>query len=233
MHVTSPREKREAMLQVQKLEEFFNWLLDCRFFPESCGTPRRFLPDIDREIGRLKKLDEKGCPAIKSTIENLEVARSHVANTGYEFQSEFIHGTSTRDENTEPFWRLFAATCVACALWPDSSPNRRIWEKMKSNGYVSSQNIGCERTLETRVRRFGDSIAPGFRRMVLQYEYQNFKSFSAWPDTAKALQAGWRLKDVQRLSRLTAVGKREVRMLEKLCANYEARKGGLKLSVGS
>ena len=220
------------MLQVQKLEEFFNWLLDCRFFPEPCGTPRRFLPDIDREIGHLKKLEEEGCPAIKFSIESLEAARSSVAKTGYEFRCEFISGTSTSKENAEPVWRLFAATCVAAALWPDVSPHRRVWEKLQSNGYVSSQNI-VERTLEMRVRRYDDGATPQHRRFVLQIEYQNFKSFSAWPDTAKALKAGWSAKDRQRLSRLTTVGKREIRILEKLCANYEARKGRLKLSVGS
>ncbi len=213
------------MLQEQKLEDFFNWLLDCRFFPKPCGNPQRFLPRIDREIQCLKKLEQEGCPAIKFAIENLETARSSIARMGYEFRSKFMTIAGGQDKrNIESAWRLVAATCVAVALWPDVSPHRRVWEKLESNGYVSSQNIS-ERTLEMRVRRF-DAARQGSLGFVLLAEYQNFKCFSTSTDTVKALQAGWRSKDRRRLCRLQTVSKREIRMLEKLGANYEAYKDG-------
>lgn len=211
--------KREALLHDEELASFFKWLLDQRHFPEYCGNPRKFLPGVDKEIRHLKNLQAAGCPALASTVESLERTRSALSGMGPQYRSHFAVRAGFTRRNLEQDERLFAATCVATTLWPERSPNRTVWETVKSGGY----RIG-ERTLEMRVRRFDKTRTALERCAELKWKYQNFKMHSVWPETAEALRAGWRSRDTQRVRRLATVTKRETRLLEEVCATYEGRK---------
>ena len=217
------------MLQTENLEKFFDWLLDRRFFPKYYGdSSKRFLPKIEREIQHLKKLQAEGCPSITSTVEELEKARALVATMGPVFRSQFasFSGGHSRRKDVEVVRRLSVATCVARALWLERSPNKAVREKLKSNGYTSTENI-AERTLEQRVRRFDQTAKPAERLFVVRCQYSDFKGFSAWPETQKALGGGihWRSrKDQQRIARLMGVSVRESGMLQKLFETSEKRR---------
>jgi hypothetical protein len=205
MHGTMPGGKRDAMLQEPTLKDFFDWLLDCENIPEPRGTPQRFLPRLDKEIQRLKKLEEDGCPGISPAIENLGKARSVIAQTGYEFRSERMSAQSKVNKNWEEVTRLFVATCVAAELFPGDSPHQVVWDKLNTNGYVSGQNID-NRAIETRVRRFEKAaILIEHLCLAVRYEYGVFWSSYHWPE-------------------LRPMGPQEIEMLEKLCANIKARK---------
>lgn len=207
------------MLHDEVLASFFKWLLDRRHFPEYCGNSRRFLPRIDKEIQHLKRLQAEGCPALASTIESLEKARSAVAGMGPQYRSEFAVRASFTKRNLERDERLLAATCVATTLWPKLSPNKKVWETVELGGY----RIG-ERTLEMCVRRFDKTRTALERCAELKWKYQQFKMHSVWPKIKEATRTGWRPKDQQRVGRLGTVTKRETNLLEQVCCKYEARK---------
>ena len=193
------------MFQEPTLKDFFDWLLDCRNIPKPRGTPQRFLPRLDNEIQRLKKLEEDGCPGISPAIENLGKARSVIAQTGYEFRSERMSAQSKVNKNWEEETRFFVATCVAAELFPGESPNRVVWEKLNSNGYVSGHNID-KKAIETRVRRFKKAaIVIEHLCLAVRFEYDLFWGSYHWPE-------------------LRPMGTSETAMLEKLCANIKARK---------
>jgi hypothetical protein len=193
------------MLQEPTLKDFFDWLLDCRNIPKPQGTPQGFLPRLDKEIQRLKKLEEDGCPGITPAIENLVKARSVIAQTGYEFRSERMSVQSKVNKNWEEVTRFFVATCVAAELFPGDSPHQVVWEKLKSNGYVSGQNID-KRAIETRVRRFEKAaILTSHLCLAVRFEYDLFWGARHWPE-------------------LRPMGTPETEMLEKLCASIKARK---------
>ncbi len=211
--------KIEAVLHNGELASFFKWLLDRRYFPEYCGNPRRFLPGVDKEIQRLKNLQAAGCPALASTVESLERARAALSGMGPQYRSHFAVRAGFARRNLEQAERLVAATCVATTLWPERIPNGIVWETVQTGGY----GIG-ERTLEMCVRRFDQKRTALERCADLKWKYQHFKMHSVWPEVVEALRAGWRARDRQRVRRLTTVTKRETRLLEEVCANYEARK---------